>query len=95
MINDMTHYLRNGTETIVDLETTKDDLHCVIDVRGFSNLLLSSDKQQELIDDFNDLQEIRGTWFERIVRDDTTPRIFATKILKELGKKWGLYYVED
>jgi hypothetical protein len=77
------------------LETTKDDLHCVIDVRGFSNLLLSSDKQQELIDDFDELQEIRGSWFERVVRDDLTPRTFATKILKEVAKKWDLYYVED
>lgn len=71
----MTHYLHTkNNKTIVDIEQTKDDIRCVVSIREYSYLLLNMENKREqniMIEDFNNLQEIRGTWFEveRIKKD--------------------------
>jgi len=92
----MTHYLRNNGKTIVDVETTKTDLHSVVVISHYSELLLSTheDGADEFIADFHALQELRGEWHEG-GREKETPREFVARRLRCIGLKWGLQYSTD
>lgn len=92
----MTYFLRNNNnQTIVDVEVTDADLHVVIDVATYSKFLLDNYYRADIITDFSALQELRGDWFE-IERDKgVSIKKFAESRLKEIGRKYGLYFVVD
>ncbi len=98
----MTHHLRmmvNGQNTtIVDCEETKDDVHVVVCIKGYSNLLLSVARyhQLEVIDKFDQLQELRGEWFEKVgyFKEETLPD-FVKRRFKEVADRFNLYYSTD
>ena len=95
----VTHFIRDSqNNSIVDCETTKDDVRCLVDVRHFANYLLRShySKWDEIINDFAAIQELRGTWFESTPRPNMTTREFAAAACRELVFKHpGLCYVTD
>ena len=97
----MTHYLRFVDEqrfgdTVVDIEATKDDIHCVVCIEAYSRLLLSIKPVDvdRFIKDFDDTQEIRGAWFE-FNQCKTPTDVFAAGWLKPLAEKWNLVYLTD
>ena len=92
----MTHYLRRRGETIVEIETTENDLSCVVCIEQYSYLLLTSRFiSQKVIDDFGLIQEIRSEWFEGVGSCDLKPRDMAARRLKELAVEYELEYVTD
>lgn len=92
----MIHFIRDeNNNTIVDCESLKDDLRVSIDIFYYSIFLLSSDNQPDVINDFNEVSELRGAWFETDAHQKYTPAEFARKILPIYAKKHNLYYVED
>ena len=93
----MTHYLRDKTgRTIVDIDTSVDDLSCTVDIAAYTfyltqlNLLLWS----KWMLDMSRIQEIRGEYFET-PNQENTPREFVEHVCKEIATKWDLYYVVD
>ena len=91
----MTHYLRKNGKTIADVETSDDKLSCVVCIRAFSDLLLSDPvRQHQIIEDFDDLQEMRTNWFE-VVKQAETPMEYAERKLRHLAGKYRLQYVTD
>lgn len=91
----MTHFLRRNGNTIVDVEATADDLHCVVCIDEYSALLLDEvGRQQEVIADFQELQELRGEWFELINCKESSSK-FAERRLRSIARKYDLQYVVD
>ena len=91
----MTHYLRKDGTTVVDVETSESDLSCVVCINSFSVLLLGEpERHQEVVDDFHDLQEMRGEWFET-VKQAEAPSEFAERKMKRVAEKYNLQYVTD
>lgn len=95
----MIHYLRNENNvTIVDIETTKDDIHCVVIIDTFSEKLLEQKyiNRSLFVNDVNNIQEIRAEWFEKLeIGGKQTPHELAKYRCIELAKKWNLNYVVD
>lgn len=94
----MTHFLRNSkNETIVDIEATKDDIHCCIDIVNYSLqllLMINREEQVNFIRDIDMLSEIRGIWFETSP-DDKDPDALVERLCKDIGEKWSLFYITD
>jgi len=99
----MTLFLRTSdNRTIVDIEATDKDLHVVICIGEYSRLLLMIDPalQQEFIEDFRHVQELRGVWFEKLRLDQWyrytySSREFAQLVLTRLAFKYNLSFVVD
>lgn len=92
----MTHYLRRNGETVVDVETTEQDLSCVIVLNTYSPMLLWCPVLQQpgMIADFHDLQEMRGEWHEAPGQKET-PFEFVKRKLQAAADKYDLQYVTD
>lgn len=92
----MTHYLRRNGNTIVDVEATPDDISSVVCIVEYSCLLLGSpdDRQKEIINDFDNLQELRGEYWETPNQQET-PDELAERRLREIGVKYDLTYITD
>jgi len=103
----MTHYLRtrDGT-TLVEVETSGEDLSVVVCIGSYSQTLLErlddpNFNIEEFIEDFSELQELRGEWFERQeppwvgVRSPSTPNDLVKERLGALATKYGFSYVTD
>jgi len=91
----MTHYLRLNGQTLVDIETTKDDIQCVIDIGNYSRYLLSNVGNSEtIVRDFDAIQEIRGAYFEQ-PHSHAAPSDFAKNYCKDFASKYGFSYVTD
>ena len=91
----MTHYLRKNGVTVVDTETSANDLSCVVCINSFSELLLAEpERAAEVAEDFNGLQEMRGEWFET-VKQSETPSEFAERKMRRVADKYDLQYVTD
>lgn len=99
----MTHYLRMSGKTVVDVEAVKDDIHPVVCIDAYSELLLREQTlcggltPHELIDDFDRLQELRGEFHERPYErpEGETPDELAKRRLQEVARKYDLEYVTD
>lgn len=89
----MTHYLRKNGRTIIDIETEKKDIHCVVAIREYSKLLHSTDSM-EIVEDFHKVQEIRGEFWEAY-NGEIDPDFLARKLLINLAEKYNLDYVTD
>lgn len=94
----MTHYLRDSdNKTLVDIEASSDDISCVVDVEIFAKHLLlmpTDDLTAEFIEDFSDIQEIRGYYFE-VDQCKTSPDKIAKSHILNLCNKWGFCHVTD
>jgi len=97
----MTHFLRNKeNETIVDAEVVEDDLHVIVVIGTYSKFLLEETDPHargEIIGDFDNLQELRGEYFEFEVLKKTpmTSDELVEKRMCEIAKKYDLAYVVD
>lgn len=92
----MIHYLRDGSnDTLVDIDATKDDIHCVVVIETYSKFLLSlsEDGRKQFILDMGNVQEIRGHYFESGYKG--SPDDLARNWLTRLTRLWGLGYVTD
>jgi hypothetical protein len=90
-----THYLLRNGKTIVDVEVTKDDLHCVVCIDEYSSLLIAKQtRQDDVIVDFHMLQEIRGEWHENQTTVESLNE-FVKRRLREIGDKYTLQYGID
>ncbi len=92
----MIHYLRDrSNNTLVDIDATKDDIHCVVVIETYSKFLLSLPEgdREQFIFDMGDVQEIRGHYFESGY--EGPPDDLARGCLTSLTEKWGLWYVTD
>lgn len=91
----MTHFLRINGKTIVDVEATKDDISSVVCIGEYSRLLLSvENSRDDVIRDFDDLQELRGEWHE-VIKRAKNPDEFARERLLEIAQRYNLQYVTD
>ena len=94
----MTHYLRDGEVTLVDIDATADDLHCVVIIDAYSHFMMSwgsASRQQQVIADFYAISEIRGLYFESEIQSGITPDELAKRELTRLAKEYFLQYVTD
>lgn len=95
----MIHFLRNKhNKTIVDLEASKEDVHCSIDIKNYTMYLIENIlivQWPEFASDIDELAEIRGEWWETKHPEDKTPDDLAKRRCKEIGEKWGLIYITD
>ena len=66
-----TLYLRNPNgDTLVDIEVGDFDIHAVVCIKPYSQLLLLHQVRcREVIDLFDQLQEIRGWYWERFLHE--------------------------
>ena len=104
----MTLFIRNKkNRTIVDLEFYKTkghvELHSSVIIDTYSKFLLENlDRKDEIVNDFNEISELRGwLWESYFMGDENTDDKYddILKILRdrlhEISKKYDLYYVED
>tara|TARA_Y100000310_G_scaffold332064_2_gene406896 strand:- start:457 stop:762 length:306 start_codon:yes stop_codon:yes gene_type:complete len=101
----MIHFIRDkDNNTIVDCEAMKDDMSCQVNIYNFYLFLMDYstnhypvwpiDRLDEAARDFDNVQEIRGLYWERNELNET-PDEMAARVLKELAEKYDLYYVTD
>ena len=93
----MTHYLRKNGNTIVDVEATKDDLSSVVCIEQYSFFLLDQkqiDYHEEVIRDFDDLQELRLEYHENNYLKETPDQLVKRR-LQEIAAKYNLSYITD
>jgi len=105
-------FLRNEKrESIVDVECfvkTEDDrkfveINASVIIRPYSEFLLENlDKKDEIIEDFENIDDLRGwLWESYFMGGDNDPEEYDNIIkllqegLKEIGQKYKLSYVED
>lgn len=80
---------------MVDVETTANDLQCAVCIDEYSSLLLAeASRQDDVIVDFYDLQEMRDEWHEDVEQLES-PSEFAERKLRDVANKYGLQYVTD
>lgn len=93
----MVHYLRNNNKTLVDIDSTKDDFSCTVLIKEYSEYLLSLDKEKmsDFIKDMDNVQEMRGFYFEFNQDEEIPIDVFIKSNLKELSEKWNLKYITD
>ena len=97
----MTLFLRNGRQTIVDIELSKQDLHCAIDIRNYSEFLLNNlDHKDEIVESFAEISELRGWFWEVYMEMTNNPSQQDCKekvkgFLIALADKYSLNYSED
>ena len=93
----VTHFLRTGkNDTVVEVDASKNDLSSTVVISEFGRLLLDAElsKQEEMIEDFDALQELRGE-FHETPHQQETPDGLARRRLREIGDKYGIFYVTD
>ncbi len=91
----MTHYLRRNGKTLVDVEATKTDISSVVCIPIYSELLLTEQgRQNEIIADFDRLQELRGE-FHETPNQQETPDEFTKRVLQAIRYKYDLEYVTN
>lgn len=99
----MVHFLRTEKNiTIIECEVTKSDLSAATNIDEYSKMLLwihSEDKSktQDFINDFSNLDSIRGWWWEseEMMGDWESIDSFVKAKFKEVSEKWNLRYVTD
>ena len=92
-------YIHN---TIVDIEVTKDDVRSVVVIPAYSKLLLAQpeDGREDLITIFDQLQELRGWYWEKFRHCVGLPTQQQTIegikcILEPIAAKYSLHIVTD
>lgn len=90
----MTHYLRWRDDTIAEAEATKDDISTGVVIRVFGELLrCTPTKCEEIIADFDFVQEMRGAWHEDVEQCES-PDEFVRNRFREIERKYhGLKYM--
>jgi hypothetical protein len=99
----MIHFLRNNkNRTIIECETTKNDLSCAVDLELYSKMLLeyaNDDKQllrpEVLIEDFSRLYDLRRIWFENDPEENESIDDFVKQEFEGVALLWDLCYVTD
>ena len=102
----MTLFLRNNkNQSIVDIEINfgkeGKDLSSVVVVEYYSQLLLDNlDRSKELIEDFSEIDELRGWFWEYYMEMTPNPsqKDCVEKVgdmLASLAKKYNLNYITD
>lgn len=78
------------------------ELHSVVAIEYYSEFLLQNiDRKDEIISDFSELDELRGWLWESFLSNDNTGKEYNKVVdavsdrLKEIGKKYDLFYVTD
>ncbi len=90
----MTHYLRTVSgATVADGESSAEDLHVVVPIAAFSELLLAR-HGDTLVADFDGLQELRGEWFEATPSHETPGDLMGRRF-QEVARRHGLAYITD
>jgi len=96
----MTYYLRDkNNKTLVDIEATFQqdgpDLSVVVVINNYSEFLLASKNQQQVINDFDEISELRGLWFEREFGNWPDINEFIKDYLHKFAEKYDLIVVTD
>lgn len=101
----MVFYLRNEKrENLVDIEVNQKDeivdIHSIVLIAPYSNLLLNSENKEQVIADFEFLSELRGWLWENYVEQvdkavlsDVVSIIRQT--LRDYAQTYDLFVVED
>jgi hypothetical protein len=93
----MIHFIRDlKNRTIVDIETTKNDIHVKVDIRFYTLHLftLCDPNTLDFMDDTDDLDNLASEWFES-KPDFRSIDDFVRSVCKSFTNKWNLCYVED
>ena len=94
----MVHFLREwNNRTLIECETYEKDLSASVYLENYSLHLTSKIgplDQKEFITDFEQLNEIRGAWWEG-EHEGQTIKEFVAEIFIKIAKKWNLNYVSD
>ena len=79
----------------MDVEQLADDLSCVVPIKAFAFKLLDleDDDRIDFSRDMDEIQEIRGMWFEN--QPPVPMREFIAARLKEVALRWNLCYITD
>jgi len=92
----MIHFLRRDGKTIVDCDAWKDDLRVTVCIYEYSKLLLDTEesKREEMMVDFDLIQELRAEYHEDPQQEETPDELAKRRVLG-LAKKWNLAYITD
>jgi len=94
----MIHNLRTSSNRIiVDACGTEFDINVTVSLEEFAKLYLITPKstRQELVEDFEEIQDLRGELFEDPDLAEEPPDPFLERRLQEIGDKWDLHYRND
>ena len=99
----MTIYLRNSkNQTVVDIEANIRDLHSVVNIETYSEILLehAHDSSRNVIKDFDMISQLRGWFWEVYMEQTDHPTIkdlvsTLKEILIPIAEKYKLNYVTD
>jgi hypothetical protein len=98
------HYLRNEkNDTVVEVSVHGDDLSSSVNISVFAKEVLElhsdgrTEKLQDFIDGIDDLNEIRGGWWEHPNNSEKWDSIdaFVESVMRDYSKKLCLFYVTD
>lgn len=96
-----TYFVRTiDNRTIVDIEATKDDVHCAIDIfyytrELFRQMACSFDTGKNFIDNIERASEIRGEYFEQVGDNKLSAAELAKIICMKIADEHDLMFVED
>lgn len=99
----MTYYLRDkNNKTLVDIEVKcnknlplNSDLSVAVVINNYSEFLLASKNQQQVINDFDEISELRGLWFEQKCGEWENINEFTNNYLHKFVEKYDLIVVMD
>lgn len=102
----MTLFLRTKeNETVVDIELNNGenglDVRVATDIKIYSEILLANlDKQEQVIEDFSEIDNLRGWFFEVYMEQTEKPDLpdvqtEIKKIILPIAEKYNLFYVID
>jgi hypothetical protein len=93
----MIFFLRDkNNKSIFECTLSKTDLRCYVYLKEYSYFLLNNlDKQEEIIADFHELDELRGWFHENQIYKTLNPQSVIRNILKMYADKYGLGIVTD
>lgn len=91
----MIHFLRNGkNQTIVECESSNNDLRSGIHVKVYSAELLGFESPDYFIEIINRLYELRGIWWEK-VKDKSNLDGFIASEFKCAAETFNYSYITD
>lgn len=92
----MTHFIRTQkNKTIIECDASASDLSASVDILTYSEELLNAEDKNSFMNDFSDLSNIRGTWWESDPDDGESIDNFVKDSFIQITKQYNYNYVTD
>jgi len=90
----MIYYLTHGFNTVIAAHASEFDLTVTVSLSAFAKLVLETPKSrlQELVENFEEIQDLRGAWFGTPELEEQSSDHFLCQRFQELAETWSLNY---